>query len=104
MRLTTRRVRLLKTLPPLIRLSGHNPNQEQKRFSEANALRSAPTSASKVKPAVEQVPSIAVKSTPNLQYNPKRNFSSVSMLLSMLGRSVCHIGSTLLGSFSTPPA
>ena len=52
-RLITRRVLLLSTLPPLMRLSGHSPSQEQKCFSLLKRLRSGPTSVSKTRPRLD---------------------------------------------------
>src|ERR1039458_10076788 len=43
-RLTTWRVPRFSTLPPLMRWSGHNPNQDANCFSDFQRLISTPTS------------------------------------------------------------
>ena len=63
-RLTTRRVPRLSTLSPLMRLSGHSPNQEAKCDSVFHRLMSSPTSLSSVWATITSMPSMRVRSTP----------------------------------------
>src|SRR6266542_6113381 len=62
-RLTTRRVPLATTLSPVIRLSGHSPNQEAKCDSVFQRLISKPTSLISVSATITSIPSMRVRST-----------------------------------------
>src|ERR1039457_114683 len=63
-RFTTWRVPRPTTLSPVIRLSGHNPNQEAKWLSVFQRPISSPTSAKIVCATMTSIPSIRVRSTP----------------------------------------
>ena len=63
-RLTTRRVPLPSTLSPLMRLSGHSPNQEAKWASVFHRPMSSPTSLRSVWATITSMPSMRVRSTP----------------------------------------
>jgi hypothetical protein len=59
----------LSTLPPLIRLSGHNFNQEQKCFSLFQQFMSKPVSPMMVRTASVLKPGTRVRSTPQTLSN-----------------------------------
>ncbi len=72
-RLTTRRVPRASTLSPLVRLSGHNPSHEEKCASVFHRLMSSPTSLIKVWATITSMPSILVRSTPEIRCNSLRS-------------------------------
>ena len=63
-RLTTSRVPRVRTRPPLIRLSGHQPSQEAQCVALFHRLMSRPISAMRVWAVSPSMPSMRVKSTP----------------------------------------
>jgi hypothetical protein len=63
-RLAERLVAADSTLPPLILVPGHRPNQEQKCLTLAKRLRSVPISDSSFITMLTPRPSIRVRSTP----------------------------------------
>src|SRR5258705_473606 len=66
-RLTTRAVRLLSSLPPLILLPGQSPSQAQKAFALGQQLMSTPISDIRISTLNTFNPTIRVKSIPQMR-------------------------------------
>lgn len=89
---------LARLFPPLMRLSGHRPNQLQKCRALGKTERFEPNSAKIVCTVADSSPGTAVRSTPRMRYisvrRSKRNWLRLGFFRRMEAGRGCISGST----------